>query len=360
MIHLTLLEVCCVGAVLFLTSHVWFFVRVLWPLHRFSLQVQGLTIGNLDAFEEDCGGILELQKLRRAMAGMVRHVRRAQDQQRAYTEQLTTGQETERKRLARELHDDTIQSIIAVTQGIEMARGWVETDPGRASQMMQLAREQAVDVVIHLRNLIGGLRPPALEELGLVPALRMQLDAVTTVTTNFAVVGESRRLSENHELALFRAAQEALHNTIRHSQATHIDMALRYESDSVRLQIRDNGQGFRPPASLGEFAADHHYGLLGIEERITQLNGQFRIDSQPGEGTTLSIAVPVKPQPQPVNVVRDPVCSAVIEPKRAYGSLSFQGETYYFCCPVCQGAFQNDPETYLPTSTAAGGTANTP
>lgn len=345
--HASLFEVCCVGGALFLASNVWFFVRVLRPIQKLSLQATQLSQGELDSFDRQCGGIHEIRVLRRAMSGMVGHVRRAQDQSRAYAEQLANGQENERKRIARELHDDAVQSTIAITQGIDMAKNWVRTDPDRALQMLQLVREQGVEIVNSLRNLIGDLRPPALEELGLIPALKMLLAVIQPAEVKLATSGEPRRLDEAQELTLFRAAQEALRNITRHSQARYIHVDVDYQLQGVSLQIRDDGCGFRPPLSLGELAFQHHYGLLGIQERVTGLDGWLKIDSQIGKGTTLKVYLPTTVQSQPDNRVRDPVCSALIEPHQAYGSVLYQDEIYYFCCPVCQGAFQKDPDLYL-------------
>ncbi len=347
MIHSSFLELCCIGGALLVASNLWFFVRVLKPIQTLSLQAEALTQGEFESFEHQCGGIPEVQGLQRAMSGMVGHVRRAQEQNRAYAEQLADGQEHERKRIARELHDDTIQSTIAVTQGIDMAKNWIPTDPTRALQMLQFAREQAVEVVTNLRNLIGGLRPPALEELGLVAALEMQLDLLTQVTVKQTTQGDSRRLDEPQELALFRVAQEALRNITHHSKAAHVYVDVNYLSDGVLLTIQDDGCGFKPPSNLGDLAFENHYGLLGIQERVTNLGGWLEIDSKVGNGTTLRVYIPTIPHDQPEDLVHDPVCSALIEPHRAFDSVVYQGSTYYFCCPVCQGAFQKDPDLYL-------------
>ncbi len=345
--HASLFEICCVGGAVFLASNIWFFVRVLRPIQRLSLQASQLSHGELDSFDRQCGGISEIQTLRRAMSGMVGHVRRAQEQSRAYAEQLADGQENERKRIARELHDDAVQSTIAVTQGIDMAKNWVKTEPDRAVQMLQSVREQAVEIVTGLRNLIGDLRPPALEELGLIPALKMQLDTVKQAEVKLTTSGEPRRLAEAQELALFRVVQEALRNITRHSQANHIQVAVDYQPHGISLQIQDDGCGFRLPPHLGDMALQHHYGLVGIQERVNSLDGRFRIESQIGQGTTLNVYLPTTAQNQPDDRVRDPVCSALIEPQQAYGSVIYQDKTYYFCCPVCQGAFQKDPDVYL-------------
>jgi signal transduction histidine kinase/YHS domain-containing protein len=345
--HASLFEVCYVVGAVFLASNIWFFVRVLRPIQKLSLQATQLSKGEFDSFDHQYGGIPEIRELRRAMSGMVGHVRRAQEQSRAYAEQLADGQENERKRIARELHDDAVQSTIAVTQGIDMAKNWIKTDPDRAIQMLQSVRQQAVEMVTGLRNLIGDLRPPALEELGLIPALKMQLDTIQRVEVTLTTNGEPRRLEETQELTLFRVAQEALRNITRHSQATHIHVNVNYQPQGVSLQIQDDGCGFRPPMHLGDLAFQHHYGLLGIQERVTSLDGRFKIDSHIGSGTTLIVYLPTTVQSQPDDRVRDPVCSALIEPNQVYGSVLYESKAFYFCCPVCQGAFQKDPDLYI-------------
>jgi signal transduction histidine kinase/YHS domain-containing protein len=347
MIHSSFWEFCCLAGALFLASNLWFYIRVLRPIQKLSHQASLLSQGEFNSFDRQCGGISEIRELRRAMSGMVGHVRRAQEQSRAYAEQLADGQENERKRVARELHDDAVQSTIAITQGIDMAKNWLKTDPDRAIQMLQLVREQGVEIVNSLRNLIGDLRPPALEELGLIPALAMQITMMPSAKIKLSTHGEARRLEEAQELTLFRATQEALRNITRHTQAKHIHVDVDYQSQGVSLQIQDDGCGFNPPQQLGDLAFQHHYGLLGVQERVISLDGRFKIDSQIGKGTTLHIYLPTVAHNQPGDRVCDPVCSALIEPHQAYASVLYEDETHYFCCPVCQGAFQKDPVLYL-------------
>lgn len=347
MLHAHLLELCCVGAALFIASNLWFYLRVLRPIQRLSLQAGALQAGQLDAFETSCGGIPEIRELRRAMAGMVGHVRRAQDQSRAYTERLADLLENERKRIARELHDDTVQSVIAVTQSIDLARSWVHSQPERAGDILAITRAQAVEIVNNLRQLIGGLRPPALEELGLVAALRMHIEKIDQPAIALAVEGQPRRLDEAYELTLFRVTQEALTNVMRHSHAAQVTIKLTYAGDGVTLAVTDDGCGFQLPAFLGDFAFRQHYGLLGIQERVASLGGRLEVISATGRGTTLIISLPVDRVNHADGLVRDPVCSALIAPQQAYGSLVYAAKTYYFCCPVCQGAFQQAPTRYL-------------
>lgn len=342
------LELCGIVLVLLLASNLWFLQRVLNPLRHLCAQANRLAKGDLDSFEQSCGGIPEIDALRRSMAGMVRHVRRVQEHSYVYAEVLANGQEAERARIARELHDQTIQSLVAIAQSIEMAQKWIESDPTRATSMLKAARAQSLETISELRDLIADLRPPALDELGLVAALELQADRYASLPVSITVEGAAHRLPENHELALFRSAQEALINACRHSQATKVDVRVIYEPDGVRLRVIDNGAGFTPPEHFDDLIANEHYGLLGVHERIQQLDGKVRITSTKAAGTTVDIYLPItNTHHQPHDTVRDPVCSAVIEPNQAYGSTVYQGETYYFCCPVCQGAFQREPETYL-------------
>lgn len=347
MIHASLIELCGVGFTLLAISNLWFFLRVLRPLQQLSYQAEQLTQGDFDCFEISCGGIKEIQHLRHAMAGMVKHIQHAQEQSRAYAEKLADGQEIERKRIAHELHDDTVQSTVAITHSIDLAKSWVTSDSERAIEMLQLARQQAVEVVTNLRNLIAGLRPPALEELGLIPALQMEVERISDLTLNLKIKGVQRRLSESHELALFRSTQEALKNVGKHSRADNVTLTVEYFPDGITLRVEDDGIGFIPPLVLGELVLGNHYGLIGIQERISSLDGWIRVESKPHQGTTLTVYLPSGEVQQPSQQVLDPVCHAQIEPQEAYDSLFYEGEIYYFCCPVCQGSFQKSPTAYL-------------
>lgn len=336
-----------IAGVLLLAGNVWFVWRVLRPLNRLATQAQTLASGDFAAFDEACGGIRDIDALRRAMAGMVHHVRRAQQQSRAYADSLSVGQETERARVARELHDDTVQSLIAIAQSIDLTRAWITTQPEQAIAMLDASRKQTIDAVENLRNLIGDLRPPALDELGLVAALNLLAEKTHDVDVQVTVNGRVNRMDEQYELALFRVAQEAIHNASRHGNATSVTVTVNCVETGVNLTIHDNGRGFTVPDDLTELAAQKHFGLLGIYERISHLDGQFSIKSGAGKGTTISVFLPKNDITQPAHTVRDPVCTALIEPHTAYGHTVYQGETYYFCCPVCQGAFKQNPDLYL-------------
>jgi signal transduction histidine kinase/YHS domain-containing protein len=328
-------------------SNAWCWLRVIRPLRQLALKATDLTRGNLEALEQPCGGISEIDSLRRSMAGMVGHVRRAQEQSRSYADVLTQAQEAERARLARELHDDTVQSLVAVAQGIDLSRNWLDTAPEKVPASLQATRQQVVDTVISLRDLIGDLRPPALAELGLVAALTLEAKKADGMVVTVAVEGTEHRLDEARELTLFRCAQQALNNARTHGHATRATVLVSYGCEDTSVTITDDGQGFVTPDSLDDLAERGHYGLLGIRERVQSLHGEAQIISSPDRGTSVTVRVPQVCADQPEHTVRDPVCSAYIEPQQAYGSVEYKGQRYYFCCPVCQGAFQKNPEMYL-------------
>lgn len=337
---------------LLILSNLWWYIRLFHPLRLLVLQAKQLSEGDFDALtRHGRHSASEVVRLQTAMAAMVGHVRRAQSQERAYIEVLMNGQEAERTRIARELHDDTTQSLIAIAQRLEMAESRIVGD-AQASIMLRFARQQAVETVNNLRRLIADLRPPMLEELGLVPALQMLSEGLCDASITVDTLGVARRLNSSLELALFRCAQEAIQNACRHSQATHVTLELHFDEGSVELKIRDDGKGFAVPLSPHLLAEEGHYGLLGMAERVEQLHGHLQITSLPVIGTEIELRIPIAGTIQPDDVVRDPVCSAPIQPHQAYSSLLYEDQRYYFCCPVCQGAFQQSPLSYLkPTST---------
>src|SRR5579859_6946433 len=200
---------------------VWFYLRVMLPLRQLATKAQQLTEGDFTALERGCSGAAEIHTLRLSMNAMVGHVRRAQAQEHTYIQALTNGQETERTRIARELHDDTVQSLIAISHSLEIAQSLMVAD-SPALPLLQIAREQAIETANNLRGLIANLRPPILVELGLTPALQMLSERTHEITVKIETVGIVRRLNESQELALFRSVQEAIWNAQRHGQAEQV------------------------------------------------------------------------------------------------------------------------------------------
>lgn len=202
---------------------------------------------------------------------------------------LVQAQETERKALSRELHDEVGQSLSAVLielrnlsagfdlRSKEQSRVHVETIKGVV--------EGAIRVV---RNMSLLLRPSMLDDLGLVPALRWQAREAskhTSMNVSVATDFDSDDLPDDYNTCIYRVVQEALHNCARHSRATAVRIKVHRQPGALVLNIQDDGQGFDARQTKG-------LGLIGIEERVTRIGGRFQIHSQPGGGTILCVELP--------------------------------------------------------------------
>ena len=214
----------------------------------------------------------------------------------AYTAYVVRAQEEERQRIARELHDDTIQSLVLLCRRLDDLRGTSESLPASTLDRLQEARETAEEVVAGLRDFTKALRPPILDDLGLVTSVRRLLTDFTERTGikgQFKVAGEDRRLPPDTELGIFRITQEALRNTESHAEATRIAVTLTFAKDEVRLEVVDNGVGFSRASVSTDFTSSGHLGLISMQERAELLGGRLEIKSSPGKGTRVNASVPV-------------------------------------------------------------------
>ncbi len=274
----------------------WFGARqVVQPLQSLEERATRLGWGDFEAIKEPVGGINEIQRLQTELIHMARKVQLAQQSLRGYLGAVTTGQEEERRRLARELHDDTIQSLIALNQQIQLAHMTTQDENNR--ERLALMQQMAEQTVADLRRVTRDLRPIYLEDLGLVPALEMlarDMGNTLNLPITFKTKGSRRRLPANTELALYRIAQEGLSNVARHARATQAEVWLDFESEEserVCLTIRDDGQGFNVPESPAEMAPAGHFGLLGIQERAEAIGARLQIQSAAGAGTKLIVCL---------------------------------------------------------------------
>ena len=221
---------------------------------------------------------------------MARKVQAAQRSLRDYIGVITDAQEDERQRLARELHDDTLQSIIALKQRVQLAQKNAPDEASlRSLQELETIAEQTIE---NLRRTTRALRPAYLEDLGLVTALEMlarETESSSNVKVNFQKQGNEKRLAAPVELALYRMAQEALNNVARHAQATQAELGIHFALEGLEMQISDNGIGFEAPNTPADFAPSGHFGLLGMYERADLIGAQMTIRPTPGKGTQLTI-----------------------------------------------------------------------
>ncbi len=219
-----------------------------------------------------------------------------QESLRYYLSQITKAQEEERKRIARELHDETIQALVVLARQIDEI---VSGDRGISEYkkiLLDNLRDQIESIIQDVRRLSQDLRPPALDTLGLIPALEglaSDIEKHSGININVSVSGAVRRFPSEVELILFRIVQEALRNVWRHSGATNADVVVEFDTSETRITIRDNGRGFEVPDTVGDLLKDGRMGLAGMQERIQLLNGSLSIESQRGRGTTIVVRAPL-------------------------------------------------------------------
>jgi len=215
---------------------------------------------------------------------------------RFYARRITQAQENERRRIARELHDDTIQSLIVLSRRLEAMATSGERLPEAAAQRIRELQELTGDVIQRVRRFSQDLRPSILDDLGLLPTLEeltADLNRQTGLQAEFRVLGAKRRLSSEVELALFRIAQEALSNVRKHAQATRVITTVELTDSAVRMTVQDDGKGFKPPVLTEHLAAMGKLGLVGMYERARLLGGTLVVESEPGRGTKVIVNVPI-------------------------------------------------------------------
>ena len=211
-----------------------------------------------------------------------------------YAASVVKAQEEERQRIAQELHDDTVQSLVLLWRTLNEIAPTVPRDPEAAGPALREARDFAASIAESVRGYARGLRPPVLDDLGLAPAIRRLATEFTTRTgTPAALVirGTDRRLSPDAELALFRIAQESLHNAEKHAAATTVRLTLGYRQGCTVLSVKDDGRGFVDTAQ-DRPDGPNRLGLVGMQERARMAGGALRIRSRAGGGTTITARIP--------------------------------------------------------------------
>lgn len=275
----------------------WFGVRrIVQPLQQLESKAAALAWGDFETIKEPVGGISEVQHLQKELAEMARKLQAAQEGLHDYIGAITSAQEEERMRLARELHDDTIQAVIALKQRVQLAqRSAKDQNTHKSLSELEALAEQTIE---NLRRLTRALRPIYLEDLGLVTALEMlanETSQANHLRVDFHPSGKERRLSREVELALYRIAQEALNNIVRHAKAKHADVQIAFDKE-IRLEVADDGIGFSVPKSPTDFAPSGHFGLLGIRERADLIGARLEVQSESGRGTRLIVHLPSSPR----------------------------------------------------------------
>jgi len=212
------------------------------------------------------------------------------------TGKVISAQEDERHRLARELHDETAQTIGALSIAIDRARDDLVAQGVASTEHLGRAKEIASSLLRDIRRLIRDLRPMVLDDMGLEPAVRWYLETQleqTGVRTAFEFSVSNDRLPAEIESYLFRIIQEATTNIVRHAAAQHAMVRLEADEAIVRLVVSDDGRGLLEGTAPHFNPANPHLGLLGIRERVSLLGGRIHIESAPGAGTRIEVEIPL-------------------------------------------------------------------
>ena len=220
-------------------------------------------------------------------------VKRLEENMEFYLSEVTRAQEEERRRIACEIHDDILQSLASLALLVDE----LDKDKNRSAENLQTLlpnlRNGIQEMAQRLRHFSHELRPSILDQ-GLIPALEnlaQENSSDSNIYVRFTVHGRERQLPAETEIGLFRIAQEAVRNIVKHSGASEAIIRLRFMSNSIKLVISDNGLGFELPDELEDFASKRKLGIIGMHERSHLLNGKFTIRSRVGRGTTVTTEV---------------------------------------------------------------------
>jgi len=220
--------------------------------------------------------------------------RQLQENLRYYLQQVTRAQEEERKRIARELHDETVQDLVVISRQLDKITS-SEALWEVSLEVVRGLKKQIEAAVQGMRRFSHDLRPSVLDDLGLLSALELLADELEKegIAASFKVIGEARRLVPDAEVMLFRIAQEAVRNIRRHAQASAAELVIEFRDARIRLSIRDSGKGFGLPQRPVDLASLGKFGLAGMHERARLLGGNLTLESSPGKGTMITVEVPI-------------------------------------------------------------------
>lgn len=235
----------------------------------------------------------ELERLTRTFNGALDATEAYRERLREVARRSLRAAEEERKRIARELHDETAQTLAALLLRIRVARGRPGAEP--LLPLLDEMRSEIGEALEGVRRFARGLRPPALEELGLAPALESHARALAEATgTEIALEAAALdgMLSPEAELALYRIVQEALSNVVRHADARQVSVRLAVGRGAVVATVEDDGRGFTATEEMRSEGGG--LGLFGMRERAAYLGGAVEIRSQPGSGTVVRAEIPVR------------------------------------------------------------------
>jgi signal transduction histidine kinase len=223
-----------------------------------------------------------------------RHI--AEQNLRYYARQITRVQEEERKYIARELHDTTVQTLVALIYQMDNFRSGKPDLTGEEMAKLNAIYQRMKSAVEEVRRFSRQLRPPVLDDLGLLPVLEWlkgELKKMYDMEVEINASGKQRRLQPDTELALFRIIQEALINAAKHAKVSSATVLIEYLEHNIKVSVIDRGAGFDLAGKIDLLPRDGKLGLAGIVERVQMLGGKVDIDSVRGKGTAINVDIPL-------------------------------------------------------------------
>lgn len=236
-------------------------------------------------------------RLRRAAEQLAHQLTIAEAHIRDYATALTETQERERHHLARELHDSSLQDVLLLVRNLEELDRTINGDASQSHEAVARLIDLSRSVARDLRRYSQSLRPPVLDDLGLVPAIEALADEVTEQTgieSRVTLQGELAPLKQEVSLAVFRIVQEALRNVEKHSHAKNVEVGISCDQDLVAICVQDDGVGFDVKSVSSAVNGTTSMGLLGMKERATLIEGKLGMESSPGSGAKMRLVFPAK------------------------------------------------------------------
>lgn len=271
------------------TNWFGFPIQVLRAIMAFLVAI--FIIRSLRAFEEEYKrNIAALQKAQQ------REQQRLEALRKEMLHRTVKAQETERQRIAKELHDETGQTLTAIGLGLKSLSEMIITKPQEAKEQAKELQQISSQSIIELQRLVKGLHPPQLDDLGLISALHWYIDDImsrTNININMKADREISNLPSDVRIVLFRIVQEAITNVVRHSEARNVFITLRKLEKYLDLIIEDDGHGFIVSEILNARNGKQSWGLFGMIERAALINGKCDISSAPNKGTMIQVQIPL-------------------------------------------------------------------
>jgi two-component system sensor histidine kinase UhpB len=259
------------------------------PLERLIEEMEKVDLSRPAPLPASIDGVAETEEVARLELAFLRMMRRLEAERRRAGSAALRAQEQERARVARDLHDEVNQSLTGLLLRLEAVR---EEAPPELEPELAATKGLANQAMLELLSLARQLRPTALDDLGLAAAIGGQVEQIAAggVEAGLSAEGDFSGLDDDVQLVVYRVAQEALSNAVRHSEAKRIAVRLRRTDAGVELEVADDGRGFA-------FAqADRGLGIAGMRERALLVGGELTIESRPGQGTTVRLSASGSPE----------------------------------------------------------------